>query len=134
MAAKSKRILELDAPPRVCCSKPSSYFTSHWYSKISMGIPPRWVSNSPYGKYGVQLFFMLSGFVNAMTLLKKRQPRQLHCQPISSGFSFLLACDTAQRGFAIHIQYVRSTTDGGCIRGQHDGDCRDCLATIVGSP
>ena len=27
----------------------------------------------PYGKYGVQLFFMLSGFVNAMTLLKKRK-------------------------------------------------------------
>jgi peptidoglycan/LPS O-acetylase OafA/YrhL len=26
----------------------------------------------PYGKYGVQLFFMLSGLVNALTLLKKR--------------------------------------------------------------
>ncbi len=30
----------------------------------------------PYGKYGVQLFFMLSGFVNAMTLLKKRDPTE----------------------------------------------------------
>jgi peptidoglycan/LPS O-acetylase OafA/YrhL len=30
----------------------------------------------PYGKYGVQLFFMLSGFVNAMTLLKKRDPKK----------------------------------------------------------
>ena len=28
----------------------------------------------PYGKYGVQLFFMLSGLVNAMTLLNKRKP------------------------------------------------------------
>ncbi|MEM9413042.1 MAG: acyltransferase, partial [Planctomycetota bacterium] len=30
----------------------------------------------PYGKYGVQLFFMLSGFVNAMTLLRKKKPGQ----------------------------------------------------------
>ena len=27
----------------------------------------------PFGKYGVPLFFMLSGFGNAMTLLRKRK-------------------------------------------------------------
>ena len=32
-----------------------------------------WTREFPFGKYGVQLFFMLSGFVNAMTLLKKRK-------------------------------------------------------------
>lgn len=69
---KSKRILELDAIRALSCLNLLLFhFTYVYEHKYGFASPLGFTF--PYGKYGVQLFFMLSGMVNAMTLLSKRK-------------------------------------------------------------
>ncbi len=71
---KTKRILELDAIRALSCLNLLLFhFTwvyEHKHGGFSSGGPG---FTFPYGKYGVQLFFMLSGLVNALTITKKRK-------------------------------------------------------------
>jgi peptidoglycan/LPS O-acetylase OafA/YrhL len=70
---KSGRILELDALRAISCLNLLLFhFTYVYQNKYGFQSPLGFAF--PYGKYGVQLFFMLSGLVNAMTLLSKRKP------------------------------------------------------------
>ncbi|MEM7783845.1 MAG: acyltransferase [Planctomycetota bacterium] len=72
-ATKSNRILELDALRALAAINLLLFhFTLVFENKYGYSSPLGF--DFPYGKYGVQLFFMLSGFVNTMTLLKKRRP------------------------------------------------------------
>ena len=69
---KSKRIVELDAIRALSCLNLLLFhFTFVYQNKYGFESPLGFAF--PYGKYGVQLFFMLSGLVNAMTLLSKRK-------------------------------------------------------------
>lgn len=69
----SKRILELDAIRALSCLN-LLLFHFTWVYQHKYGFSAPLGFTFPYGKYGVQLFFMLSGMVNAMTLLSKRKP------------------------------------------------------------
>lgn len=71
-SAKSKRILELDAIRALSCLN-LLLFHFTWVYQEKYGFSSPLGFTFPYGKYGVQLFFMLSGLVNAMTLLSKRK-------------------------------------------------------------
>lgn len=73
LPAKSKRILELDAIRALSCLN-LLLFHFTWVYGEKYGFSADLGFTFPYGKYGVQLFFMLSGLVNALTLLKKRKP------------------------------------------------------------
>ena len=69
---KSSRIIELDAIRAISCLNLLLFhFTYVYQNKYGFESPLGFAF--PYGKYGVQLFFMLSGMVNAMTLLSKRK-------------------------------------------------------------
>ena len=68
---KSKRILELDAIRALSCLNLLLLHLT-WVYEEKYGFTSPIGYKFPYGKYGVQLFFMLSGLVNAMTLLSKR--------------------------------------------------------------
>ena len=70
-APKSKRILELDALRAISCLN-LLLFHFTWVYSNKYGFESPLGFTFPYGKYGVQLFFMLSGFVNAMTFVGKR--------------------------------------------------------------
>jgi len=66
------RILELDAIRALSCLNLLLFhFTFVYQNKYGFSSDFNWTF--PYGKYGVQLFFMLSGMVNTLTLLKKRK-------------------------------------------------------------
>jgi peptidoglycan/LPS O-acetylase OafA/YrhL len=66
-----KRILELDALRAISCLNLLLFHFTYVYAN-KYGFESPLGFSFPYGKYGVQLFFMLSGFVNAMTLVGKR--------------------------------------------------------------
>ena len=71
---KSKRILELDALRAISCLNLMLFhFTYVYANKYGFDSPLGF--SFPYGKYGVELFFMLSGFVNAMTFVGKRSAK-----------------------------------------------------------
>ncbi|MDG1872505.1 MAG: acyltransferase [Mariniblastus sp.] len=72
-AKKSSRILELDAIRALSCLNLLLFHFTYVYQD-KYGFASDLGFTFPYGKYGVQLFFMLSGLVNALTLLKKRKP------------------------------------------------------------
>ena len=57
---------------QMCLNLLLFHFTFVYQEKYGFASPLGF--SFPYGKYGVELFFMLSGLVNAMTLLSKRQP------------------------------------------------------------
>lgn len=73
VATKSKRIVELDSLRAIAALNLVLFHFTHVYA-VKYGYTSPLGFEFPFGKYGVQLFFMLSGFVNAMTLLRKRQP------------------------------------------------------------
>ncbi len=66
-----KRILELDAIRAISCLN-LLFFHFTWVYAHKYGFTSPIAYMFPYGKYGVQLFFMLSGFVNVMTLIGKK--------------------------------------------------------------
>ena len=71
--SKTKRIVELDALRGLAAINLLLFHFTHVYEvKYGYISPLGW--EFPYGKYGVQLFFMLSGLVNAMTLMRKQNP------------------------------------------------------------
>jgi len=65
------RIVELDALRALAAINLVLFHFTHVY-QVKYGYVGSLGFSLPYGKYGVQLFFMLSGFVNAMTLLRKK--------------------------------------------------------------
>ena len=69
----SGRILELDAIRALTCLNLLLFHFTYVYAN-KYGFASDLGFSLPYGKYGVQLFFMLSGLVNAMTLIQKRKP------------------------------------------------------------
>ena len=69
---KSSRIFELDAL-RALAALNLLLFHFTWVYSAKYGFEsPVFGYMFPFGKYGVQMFFMLSGFVNAFTLLRKK--------------------------------------------------------------
>jgi len=68
---KSSRIFELDAL-RAIAAINLMLFHFTWVYSEKYGFHSDLLFKYPYGKYGTQLFFMLSGLVNAMTLLRKQ--------------------------------------------------------------
>lgn len=68
---KSGRIFELDSL-RALAAINLMLFHFTWVYSEKYGFTSEILYKYPYGKYGTQLFFMLSGLVNAMTLLRKQ--------------------------------------------------------------
>ena len=73
VATQAKRIVELDSLRAIAALNLVLFHFTHVYA-VKYGYTSPLGFEFPFGKYGVQLFFMLSGFVNAMTLLRKRKP------------------------------------------------------------
>lgn len=71
-AKSSGRIIELDALRALAAINLMLFHFTYVY-QVKYGFSSPLGFQFPFGKYGVQLFFMLSGLVNAMTLLKKRE-------------------------------------------------------------
>ena len=94
---KTKRILELDAIRALSCLN-LLLFHFTWVYQEKYGFASPLGFTFPYGKYGVQLFFMLSGLVNAMTLLSKRKPADFlaaRCIRILPSYWLLIAINVA---------------------------------------
>jgi peptidoglycan/LPS O-acetylase OafA/YrhL len=70
VARPSSRIIELDALRALAALNLMLFHFTYLY-EVKHGFSRPLGITYPYGKYGVQLFFMLSGLVNAFTLLKK---------------------------------------------------------------
>jgi|694.fasta_scaffold02305_28 peptidoglycan/LPS O-acetylase OafA/YrhL len=68
---KSSRVIELDALRALAAINLMLFHFTHVYS-VKYGYSTPLGFEFPWGKYGVQLFFMLSGLVNALTLMKKQ--------------------------------------------------------------
>ncbi len=69
---KRRRIVELDVLwAMAAINLMLFHFTFVFADKYGFSQPIGW--SYPFGKYGVELFFMLSGLVNSMTLLSKRK-------------------------------------------------------------
>jgi peptidoglycan/LPS O-acetylase OafA/YrhL len=66
----SRRIFELDALRALAAINLMLFHFTHVYS-VKYGYSSPLGFEFPWGKYGVQLFFMLSGLVNALTILRK---------------------------------------------------------------
>lgn len=71
----SKRIVELDVLRALAAINLVLFHFTHVYS-VKYGYSSDLGFEFVYGKYGVSTFFMLSGFVNALTILRKRQPKE----------------------------------------------------------
>jgi peptidoglycan/LPS O-acetylase OafA/YrhL len=71
--ARTPRIVELDSLRAIAALNLVLFHFTHVYA-VKYGYTTPLGFEFPFGKYGVQLFFMLSGLVNAMTLLRKRRP------------------------------------------------------------
>jgi peptidoglycan/LPS O-acetylase OafA/YrhL len=69
----SRRIAELDALRAIAALNLVAFHYTHVYH-VHYGYTEPLGVEWPFGKYGVALFFMLSGMVNAMTLTSKRRP------------------------------------------------------------
>ena len=97
---KSNRILELDALRAMAAINLLLFHFTYLYQSKYGFTSPLGIAY-PYGKYGVQLFFMLSGLVNAMTLLGKHRSEDFLvarliriCPPFWAAMliNFLLVC------------------------------------------
>ena len=70
---RGSRVPELDAVRAMAALNLMLFHFTHAYS-VKYGFTSPLGFEYSYGKYGTQLFFLLSGYVNAMTLLGKGQP------------------------------------------------------------
>ena len=68
----TNRVVELDALRAMAAVNLMLFHFTHVY-QVKYGFTTPLGFEWPFGKYGVQLFFMLSGFVNAMTLCRKQE-------------------------------------------------------------
>tara|TARA_R110002049_G_scaffold47902_1_gene138392 strand:+ start:87318 stop:88442 length:1125 start_codon:yes stop_codon:yes gene_type:complete len=68
-----KRILELDALRALAAINLMLFHFTHVY-EVKFGYTTPLGFEWPFGAYGVELFFILSGFVNSMSLLRRRKP------------------------------------------------------------
>ena len=68
-----KRILELDALRALAAINLMLFHFTHVY-EVKFGYTNPLGFEWPFGAYGVEMFFILSGFVNSMSLLRRRQP------------------------------------------------------------
>ena len=116
---KSKRILELDALRAISCLNLLLFhFTYVYQNKYGFESPLGFAF--PYGKYGVQLFFMLSGLVNAMTLLSKRKPGDFmaaRCIRIFPSYWLMIA--SKLRAIRLHANVSHVANERKHIRKRH---------------
>jgi peptidoglycan/LPS O-acetylase OafA/YrhL len=75
LVPERKRVVELDAIRALAAINLVAFHFTHVYA-VKYGFTSSPGFEFPWGKYGVQLFFMLSGLVNAMTLMKKQNARE----------------------------------------------------------
>lgn len=97
-----RRIVELDALRALAAINLMLFHFTHVYS-VKFGYSTPLGFEFPWGKYGVQLFFMLSGLVNAMTLLARDQPGQFlssRIWRILPGYQLAIAVNLLLLGFA----------------------------------
>lgn len=71
--APQRRIIELDALRALAAINLVLFHFTHVYA-VKFGYSTPLGFEWPYGAYGVEMFFILSGFVNAMSLLRRKQP------------------------------------------------------------
>ncbi|WP_047815718.1 acyltransferase family protein [Rhodopirellula islandica] len=68
-----RRILELDALRAMAAINLVLFHFTHVYA-VKFGFSSPLGGEWPYGAYGVELFFILSGFVNSMSLMRRGKP------------------------------------------------------------
>ncbi len=68
-----RRILELDALRALAAINLVLFHLTHVYS-VKYGFSTPLGFEWPYGAYGVEMFFILSGFVNSMSLMRRGKP------------------------------------------------------------
>ncbi|MCD0462616.1 acyltransferase family protein [Roseiconus lacunae] len=68
-----RRIVELDALRALAAISLMLFHLTHVYS-VKYGYTTSLGFEWPYGAYGTQMFFILSGFVNSMSLLRRGRP------------------------------------------------------------
>lgn len=68
-----KRILELDALRALAAINLVLFHFTHVYA-VKFGYTSPLGFEWPFGAYGVEMFFILSGFVNSMSLLRRKKP------------------------------------------------------------
>ncbi len=68
-----RRILELDALRALAAINLVLFHYTHVYA-VKFGYSSPLGFEWPYGAYGVEMFFILSGFVNSMSLMRRGQP------------------------------------------------------------
>ena len=68
-----RRIVELDALRALAAINLMLFHFTHVYS-VKFGYSSPLGFEWPYGAYGVEMFFILSGFVNSMSLLRRGKP------------------------------------------------------------
>ena len=73
-AKPHRRIVELDALRALAAINLVLFHFTHVYA-VKFGYSTPLGFEWPYGAYGVEMFFILSGFVNAMSLLRRGDPR-----------------------------------------------------------
>jgi peptidoglycan/LPS O-acetylase OafA/YrhL len=71
--APHRRILELDGLRALAAINLVLFHLTHVYS-VKFGYSSPLGFEWPYGAYGVELFFILSGFVNSMSLMRRGRP------------------------------------------------------------
>ncbi len=69
-----RRILELDALRTLAAINLVLFHYTHVYA-VKFGYTSPLGFEWPFGAYGVEMFFILSGFVNSMSLLRRRKPK-----------------------------------------------------------
>ena len=68
-----RRIVELDALRALAAINLLLFHLTHVYA-VKYGFSSPLGFEWPYGAYGTEMFFILSGFVNSMSLLRRRKP------------------------------------------------------------
>ena len=68
-----RRILELDALRAMAALNLVLFHFTYLYA-VKFGYSSSLGFEWPYGAYGVEMFFILSGFVNSMSLLRRGKP------------------------------------------------------------